>query len=297
MCGIVGLLLKKDSLRPRLGELMVPMLVGMTERGPDSSGMAVFTERVAEGQRKLSLYCQAGDFDWKQLGSALSAKFTAVTLDVRVNHAVMTTTSAPAEIRALLAADFPAVHVLSVGRSIDLYKDVGLPSDVAQRYDFARAAGTHLVGHTRMATESAVTPENAHPYTAGEDWCLVHNGSLANPGMLRRKLEKLGEHFESDCDTESACRYLHWRLQQGESLETALHHAFRDFDGFFTFLMGTGDKLALVRDPFACKPAVVAETDDYVAIASEFRSLAHLPDVRNASVFEPKPEEVYSWSV
>ena len=297
MCGIVGLLLKKDSLRPRLGELMVPMLVGMTERGPDSSGMAVFTERVAEGQRKLSLYCQAGDFDWKQLGSALSAKFTAVTLDVRVNHAVMTTTSAPAEIRALLASDFPAVHVLSVGRSIDLYKDVGLPSDVAQRYDFARAAGTHLVGHTRMATESAVTPENAHPYTAGEDWCLVHNGSLANPGMLRRKLEKLGEHFESDCDTESACRYLHWRLQQGESLETALHHAFRDFDGFFTFLMGTGDKLALVRDPFACKPAVVAETDDYVAIASEFRSLAHLPDVRNASVFEPKPEEVYSWSV
>jgi methylamine---glutamate N-methyltransferase subunit A len=178
-----------------------------------------------------------------------------------------------------------------------LYKDVGLPADVAQRYEFARATGTHLVGHTRMATESAVTPENAHPYTAGEDWCLVHNGSLANPGMLRRKLEKLGESFESDCDTESACRYLHWRLQQGESLETALHHAFEDFDGFFTFLMGTGDKLALVRDPFACKPAVVAETDDYVAIASEFRSLAHLPGVHHANVFEPKPEEVYSWEV
>ena len=297
MCGIVGLLLKNEALRPRLGELMVPMLVGMTERGPDSSGMAVFTEPVSEGQRKLSLYCQAVGFDWKRLGEALAAKFGSVSFDVRVNHAVITTTSAPVLIRAYLAALFPAVHVLSVGRSIDLYKDVGLPADVAQRYNFVHAAGTHLVGHTRMATESAVTPENAHPYTAGEDWCLVHNGSLANPGMLRRKLEKLGEHFESDCDTESACRYLHWRLKQGESLETALHHAFQDFDGFFTFLMGTGDKLALVRDPFACKPAVVAETDDYVAIASEFRSLAHLPDVRNASVFEPKPEEVYSWSV
>jgi methylamine---glutamate N-methyltransferase subunit A len=297
MCGIVGLLVKNEALRPRLGELMVPMLVGMTERGPDSSGMAVFTRPVADGVRKLSLYCQAGDFDWKTLGPALAQKFAGVTLDVRVNHAVMTTSSAPAEIRAYLAASFPAVHVLSVGRSIDLYKDIGLPADVAQRYNFASAAGTHLVGHTRMATESAVTPENAHPYTAGEDWCLVHNGSLANPGMLRRKLEKLGEHFESDCDTESACRYLHWRQQQGESLEVAIHHAFRDFDGFFTFLMGTGDKLALVRDPFACKPAVVAETDDYVAIASEFRSLAHLPDVRNASVFEPKPEEVYSWTV
>jgi amidophosphoribosyltransferase len=297
MCGIVGLLVKNESLRPRLGELMVPMLIGMTERGPDSSGMAVFTSPVADSQRKLSLYVQAGDFDWAKLGASLTRQFAAVTFDVRVNHAIMTSTSSPADVRAFLTASFPAVHVLSVGRSIDLYKDVGLPADVAKRYDFGRATGTHLVGHTRMATESAVTPENAHPYTAGEDWCLVHNGSLANPGMLRRKLEKLGEHFESDCDTESACRYLHWRLQQGESLETALHHAFEDFDGFFTFLMGTGNKLALVRDPFACKPAVVAETDEYVAIASEFRSLAHLPGVRDANVFEPKPEEVYSWAV
>jgi methylamine---glutamate N-methyltransferase subunit A len=297
MCGIVGLLVKNEALRPRLGELMVPMLIGMTERGPDSSGMAVFTNPLAEGQRKLSLYCQSGDFDWKQLESRLKQQFAAVTFEVRVNHAVMTTTSAPSAVRAWLEANVPALHVLSVGRAIDLYKDVGLPADVAHRYEFARAVGTHLVGHTRMATESAVTPENAHPYTAGEDWCLVHNGSLANPGMLRRKLEKLGETFESDCDTESACRYLHWRLQRGETLETALHHAFEDFDGFFTFLMGTGDKLALVRDPFACKPAVVAETDDYVAIASEFRSLAHLPGVHQANVFEPKPEEVYSWEV
>jgi glutamate synthase domain-containing protein 1 len=297
MCGIVGLLVKNESLRPRLGELMVPMLIGMTERGPDSSGMAVFGSPVGETQRKLSLYCQAADFDWKKLGATLAQQFTGVTFEIRVNHAVMTTTASPADIRAFLKASFPAVHVLSVGRSIDLYKDVGLPSEVAKRYDFARAVGTHLVGHTRMATESAVTPENAHPYTAGEDWCLVHNGSLANPGMLRRKMEKLGSQFESDCDTEAACRYLHWRLDQGESLETALHHAFEDFDGFFTFLMGTGDKLALVRDPFACKPAVVAETDEYVAIASEFRSLAHLPGVRNANVFEPKPAEVYSWAV
>jgi len=148
-----------------------------------------------------------------------------------------------------------------------------------------------------MATESAVTPENAHPYTAGEDWCLVHNGSLANPGSIRRKLEKLGRRFDGDCDTEGACRYLSWRLERGETLETALEHAFEDFDGFFTFLMGTHDKLALVRDPFACKPAVVAETDDYVAIASEFRSLAHLPGVKHATIFEPKPAEVYSWSV
>jgi len=297
VCGIVGLLLKKPSLRPSLGELMVPMLVGMTERGPDSSGMAVFSDGVAEGWRKISLYCAARAFDWSRLQTELREYLGDVTFTLNANHCIVATRSDPAKVREWLKRQYPAVHCLSVGRSIDLYKDIGLPSQVADRYSFSRLSGTHLVGHTRMATESAVTPENAHPYTAGEDWCLVHNGSLANPGSLRRKLEKLGEQFESDCDTEAACRYLHWRLTSGDDLETALERAFDDFDGFFTFLMGTRDKLALVRDPFACKPAVVAETDEYVAIASEFRSLAHLPGIRHAAVFEPKPAEVYAWSI
>jgi glutamate synthase domain-containing protein 1 len=297
MCGIVGLLLKRESLRPRLGELMVPMLIGMTERGPDSSGMAVFTDVVTESHRKLSLHCADSGFDWHEVGEALSGFLGDAVFEIKANHCIVTTEFEPAKVREWLARQFPAVHVLSTGRSIDVYKDVGLPAHVAERYGFSQLRGTHLVGHTRMATESAVTPENAHPYTAGEDWCLVHNGSLANPGSLRRKLEKLGEQFESDCDTEAACRYLHWRLASGDTLERALEHAFRDFDGFFTFLMGTRERLALVRDPFACKPAVVAETDDYVAIASEFRSLAHLPDIGHAAVFEPKPAEVYAWSV
>ena len=297
MCGIVGLLLKEKSLRPRLGEFMVPMLIGMTERGPDSSGMAVFTDAVEEQNRKLSLYCAQPGFDWRQVQEALSERVQNAHFEVKSNHCIVTTSADPAMVREWLAKEYSAVRVLSVGRSIDLYKDVGLPSDVANRYGFSGFSGTHLVGHTRMATESAVTVENAHPYTAGEDWCLVHNGSLANPGSLRRKLEKLGERFESDCDTEGACRYLHWRLTIGDSLEGALEHAFRDFDGFFTFLMGTRDKLALVRDPFACKPAIVAETDEYVAIASEFRSLAALPGIKHAAVFEPKPAEVYAWSV
>lgn len=297
MCGIVGLLVKRPELREQLGALMVPMLIGMTERGPDSSGMAVFTEPVDPHCRKLSLYCADPLFDWQALEDALAERHAAAALERKANHAILRTAADPAEVRTWLRGRWPALHVLSVGRQIDLYKDVGLPAEVADRYGFAQLQGTHLVGHTRMATESAVTPENAHPYTAGEDWCLVHNGSLANPGSIRRKLEKLGASFESDCDTEGACRYLHWRLERGETLETALHHAFDDFDGFFTFLMGTHDKLALVRDPFACKPAIVAETDDWVAIASEFRSLAHLPGVRHAALWEPKPAEVYSWSV
>jgi amidophosphoribosyltransferase len=155
--------------------------------------------------------------------------------------------------------------------------------------------GTHLVAHTRMATESAVTPENAHPYTAGEDWCLVHNGSLSNPNSLRRQLEPLGIAFDGDCDTEAACRYFEWRMREGDSLEQALNKGFDELDGFYTFLMGTSDALAIVRDGFACKPALVAETDDWVAIASEYRSLAHLPGVKGATLFEPQPERIYAW--
>jgi methylamine---glutamate N-methyltransferase subunit A len=293
VCGIIGLLIKEPALRLQLGELMVPMLIGMSERGPDSSGLAVFTHATAPTQRKINLYCAEPGFDWRQFEGALLELTGNATFVTEVNHCIVTTSFSPARVREWLARKWSTVHVLSVGRTIDLYKDVGLPGEVAERYAFRRFSGTHIVGHTRMATESAVSLGNAHPYTAGEDWCLVHNGSLANPGSLRRKLEKLGERFESDCDTEAACRYLHWRLSSGDTLE----RAFQDFDGFFTFLMGTRDKLALVRDPFACKPAVVAETDAYVAIASEFRSLAHLPDVKDARVFEPKPAQVYSWSV
>jgi glutamine phosphoribosylpyrophosphate amidotransferase len=125
----------------------------------------------------------------------------------------------------------------------------------------------------------------------------VHNGSLSNPHSLRRKLEKQGIHFDTDNDTEAACRFLEWRLREGDDLGTALAKGTKEFDGFYTFLMGTGDQLALLRDAFACKPAVVAETADYVAIASEFRSLAHLPHINDAHIFEPAPEELYIWKV
>jgi methylamine---glutamate N-methyltransferase subunit A len=302
MCGIVGLLLKKPDWRPRLGELMLPMLIGMTERGPDSAGMAVFTEPLADDMHKLSLYSGEGatgaKFDWATLESQLRGGCDgAARLSAKVNHAVLAFARPVAEVKAWIKANAAGVQVLSAGSAIDLYKDVGLPADIARRYDFGALAGTHLVGHTRMATESAVTVENAHPYTAGEDWCLVHNGSLSNPYQLRRELEPLGIEFDGDCDTEAACRYLEWRMREGDDLEAALHRGFEAFDGFYTFLMGTRDKLALVRDPFACKPAIVAETDDYVAIASEFRSLAHLPDVKHAKLFEPKPAHIYSWSI
>lgn len=297
MCGIVGLLVKTPALRDRLGELMLPMLIGMSERGPESAGLAVFTEPLGGEARKYSIYGGGGSSKgWKDFErSAQQDLGNAVHVHAHANHAVLETTAAPDTVKAWLHSHYPRYDLLSIGKSIDLYKDTGSPREVADRYRFAELSGSHVVGHTRMATETAVTPARAHPFTAGEDFCLVHNGSLSNPYSVRRKLEPLGIEFETDNDTEAACRFLEWRMREGDELETALHKGFDELDGFYTFLMGTGDELALVRDAFACKPAIVAETDDYVAISSEFRSLARLPDVRNAELFEPKPEEVYVW--
>lgn len=298
MCGIVGLLVKNPALRDQLGALMVPMLVGMTERGPSSAGLAVYTAPVAEPRHKLSLYSGENAVDWSDLLGRIAADLKSThEISLHGNHAVLTSTADPDRIAAWLARHAPGVAVLSVGQSIDLYKDVGAPADIAHRYDFKALRGSHLVGHTRMATESAVTPAHAHPFTAGRDFCLVHNGSLSNPHLVRKQLEPLGIEFETDNDTEAACRFFEWRLREGDDLETAVRRGFSELDGFYTFLMGTDRELLIVRDAFACKPAVVAETDDYVAIASEFRSLAHLPHISQATLFEPKPEEIYSWRI
>jgi glutamate synthase domain-containing protein 1 len=295
MCGIVGLLLKKPALREQLGALMTPMLIGMTSRGPDSAGVAIFGSAVTDSH-KLSLFWGEGAADWKRLAQEMNAEFDGKhRFTPTGQHAVLTTPAPPEEVKAWLGEAAPEIYVLSMGRSIDLYKDIGAPADIVERYALDKVTGTHVVAHTRMATESAVTPAHAHPFTAGQDFCLVHNGSLSNPHLVRKKLEPLGIRFVTDNDTEAACRFFEWRMREGDDLATAVHRGFSELDGFFTFLMGTDKEMLIVRDAFACKPAVVAETEDYVAIASEFRSLAHLPGVRHANVFEPLPEEVYSW--
>jgi amidophosphoribosyltransferase len=156
-------------------------------------------------------------------------------------------------------------------------------------------AGTHALGHTRMATESRVTTEGSHPFSTGHDLCLVHNGSLSNHNDLRRKLRREGIDFQTENDTEVAAGYLTWRLREGASLQGALEGCLDDLDGFYTFLVGTADGFAILRDPIACKPAVLAETDDWVAMASEFRAIAVLPGANDARIWEPEPSVVYAW--
>lgn len=297
MCGIVGLFLKDKSLEADLGQMLSEMLVTMTDRGPDSAGIAVYNADQA-GQVKITVQADdpLTDFDGldKKLGAAIVA---SVRMDVRDTHAVLTMPqasldSAMTELRQLE----PVIRIMGRGESIEIYKEVGLPETVVRRFDIAKMSGTHGIGHTRMATESAVTTMGAHPFNTGSDQCLVHNGSLSNHNSLRRKLRRENIRIETENDTEVAAAYLTWKLQNGSSLGEALESSLNDLDGFFTFVVGTKDGFGVVRDPIACKPAVMAETDSYVAFGSEYRALVNLPDIEKARVWEPEPATVYFWN-
>ncbi|MBM3517929.1 MAG: amidophosphoribosyltransferase [Alphaproteobacteria bacterium] len=298
MCGIVGLFLKDPALHPTLGAHISRMLIGMSERGPDSAGIALYHRPIAAPGSKLTLAHADPNFRWRELAGALGADLDEeVDVDVRADHAVFTLAGGHAQARAWLASHHPEVRVMSYGQVIEIYKDTGAPAVVSRKYEVAAAEGSHALGHTRMATESAVTEAGSHPFTADADMCLVHNGSLSNYNRLREWLRRRGQAFESDNDTEVAARYFAYRLGEGASLKEALAAGLTDLDGFYTFAMGTRDGFAVLRDGIACKPAVLAETDAWVAMASEYRSLAGLPGVERAVVWEPEPTVVYSWSL
>lgn len=296
MCGIVGLYLKNPALEHQLGALFEPMLLAMTDRGPDSAGFAIYGDEVKDGWIKLTLQSTTAGYDFKALMGELEGRL-GCSLDwfQNASAAVLKTNADEAAVRAVLAELAPTVRVMSVGQSIEILKGMGLPKDIAERFSLARMKGSHIIGHTRMATESAVTMEGSHPFSTGQDLCLVHNGSLSNHFRLRQELRRHGIEFETENDTEVAAGYLTWRLRQGDSLKEALDHSLEDLDGFFTFAIGTRDGFAVIRDPIACKPAILAETDDYVAMASEYQALSTLPGIDKARVWEPEPATMYIW--
>jgi methylamine---glutamate N-methyltransferase subunit A len=296
MCGIVGLYLKNPDLESSLGALFAPMLIEMTDRGPDSAGFAIYGDEVDEDHIKVTCMHANADHDWDGIGAEMRTRFaTDVSVLHNANAAVLKLAADADAVRIYLAEAHPDVSVMSVGRSIEILKETGLPAAISERFKLSDMKGSHIIGHTRMATESAVTTDGSHPFSTGLDLCLVHNGSLSNHNQLREKLERQGIEFETDNDSEVAAGYLEWRLQEGDSLDQALGHALEDLDGFFTFAIGTRDGFAVLRDPIACKPAVLAETDDYVAIGSEYRALAGLPGIENAKLWEPEPGKVYTW--
>jgi len=296
MCGIVGLFLKDPELEPQLGAMLTDMLVTMTDRGPDSAGIAIYG-RGEPGRAKLTIQSPTPEQDFAGLaeavGQAIGAKAQAEVKDTHVVLAV------PAEklkaAREAVLAIRPGITVMSAGEEIEIFKETGLPKDVAARFGVERMAGTHGIGHTRMATESAVTTAGAHPFSTGADQCLVHNGSLSNHNSVRRRLKAAGMTFQTENDTEVAAAFLTHKMHEGASLEQAMEATLTDLDGFFTFVVGTKDGFGVIRDPIACKPAVMAETDQYVAFGSEYRALVNLPGIESARVWEPEPATAYFW--
>ena len=296
MCGIVGLFLKDKSLEPKLGELLTDMLITMTDRGPDSAGIAIYSG-ADDGRAKITVQSATPDVDFKNLDQDLkNAIGKPVLMLVKSSHAVLEVPLDQLDsARSALTQLRPNIKVMSVGDSLEIYKEVGLPKDVAARFDVSKMKGSHGIGHTRMATESAVTTMGAHPFSTGPDQCLVHNGSLSNHNGLRRELIREGMTFETQNDTEVAAAYVSHKLKEGQDLGQALESGLEDLDGFYTFVVGTKDGFGVVRDPIACKPAVMAETDQYVAFGSEYRALVNLPGIENARVWEPEPATVYFW--
>jgi glutamate synthase domain-containing protein 1 len=295
VCGIVGLFLKNKSLEPRLGSMLAGMLAVMSDRGPDSAGFAVYG--AGDGDHvKLTLRSKTG-LALDDVAGQISLQFgKALPASLRASHLMLTLPRAmEAPARAWLGLHRPDIAVVGAGTRMELYKEVGLPSEVVKRFALAEMGGTHGIGHTRMATESAVTTDGAHPFSTGPDQCLVHNGSLSNHNSVRRTLAHDGLRFETENDSEVAAAYLSWRMREGASIEGALDSSLKDLDGFYTFVVGTESGFAVLRDPIACKPAVMAETDDYVAFGSEYRALVDLPNIACARVFEPEPATVYAW--
>jgi glutamate synthase domain-containing protein 1 len=296
MCGIVGLYLKNSEIRVRLGAYFSPMLEQMTDRGPDSAGVAIYRDAEA-GEAKVTLYDPDLQFDWDRVATDAERDLgVSVTVERISSHAILRAAVDATAMRRWLQTNRPKLRIMSSGNSLEIYKDVGLPADVLSQFGVPQITGSHAIGHTRMATESAVTTEGAHPFNTGDDLCLVHNGSLSNHHRLRDWLrDHANISFQTDNDSEVAAGYLSWRLGQGATITEALEAAISDLDGFYTFAVGTRDGFSVLRDPIACKPAVMAETDDWVAMASEFRALAQLPGIEDATVWEPEPATVYSW--
>jgi glutamate synthase domain-containing protein 1 len=272
------------------------MLEQLSFRGPDSAGVAFYRDPAPEGSCKVTLHSAAQDPGWNDVGAQLRREFGAASPpQVRATHATFVIEAQAEQVQSWLLDHRPELTLMSAGRSIEIYKAAGPPQEFIKRFELASIGGSHALGHTRMATESRVTTEHSHPFSTGLDLCLVHNGSLSNHNSLRRALAREGIRFQTDNDTEVAAGYLTWRMREGATLEQALEGCMDDLDGFYTFAVGTGEGFAVLRDPIACKPAVMAETDEWVAMASEYRAIAVLPGAEDAVTWEPEPGRVYSW--
>ncbi len=266
----------------------------MSSRGPDSAGFAIYNSTNNKKLCKFSL-CLGKNINLSNFVKDIKNNFKDIKTKKISDHLIVTTSSKIESFINFINNKYKDISIVGYGNSIEIFKQVGNPKDVVKKFGLINFKGSHGIGHTRMATESAITTNGSHPYSTGQDECLVHNGSLSNHNNLRRILIKSGKIFDSENDTEVAAGYISSKLIKNFSLKDTLKQSLKDLDGFYTFIAGTKNGFAILRDEIACKPAVIAETKDYVAIASEFQAIAHLPNVNKAKIFEPQPGVVYAW--
>ena len=296
MCGIAGIHLRDESLAPQLGSFMQEMVEGIVVRGPDSAGLALYGDhdRLPEDYSSVSLLDAPDDIKERVSQKLPDAD---VTVEDFAETTFIRAKVKSQELANVVREVAPDAMVIGTGDDSVVYKGVGNPMDLRETYRLADATGWQGVIHTRLATESAVDAEGAHPYSVGNGLSLVHNGSFANHATVRRDLEDKGIEFDSDNDTEVAARFIAYQMEEeGDDLDTALKKVSSALDGFFTLLVTTEDGFAVARDEFATKPAIIAEHPQWVAMASEFQAIAHLPGIEDAEIFEPEPGKVLTWN-
>lgn len=283
MCGIAGII-HKHSATADIGTQMAAMLQSMKHRGPDSTGYALFgppSDQIVI-RFKLADANEARDFGFHQrierdraeIESRLAKLGATVDrVEGETDYAYRAVVTYDGDLKPLAdyLEDVPGCEVLSIGHSLEIIKDLGDAATVSDQYRLAGFDGTHAIGHVRMATESDVDISGAHPYWAYPftDVAVVHNGQLTNYFQWKRRLERSGHRFQSECDSEIIAVYLAQRMEDGLSLENAMNESLDDLDGVFTYMCVTADSLGVAKDEMAAKPLVLYEGDDLVAMASE----------------------------
>jgi methylamine---glutamate N-methyltransferase subunit A len=310
MCGIAGIIYRNGGGEHRVGADMTAMLQAMKHRGPDSTGYALYRPAAENYVMHVKLAESNGKVDFDLEGrlrrqrDEVQARLRAMgaetsTVDSTMDHAMTVTFDFDGDLKQLAdyVEDVRGTEVLSLGRALEIVKDLGDANTVAADYKLKDYIGTHAIGHARMATESDVDIANAHPYWAYPfpDVAVVHNGQLTNYHMWRRRLERLGHRFQSDCDSEIIAVYLAERMAQGDSLEDSMRRSLDELDGVFTYICVTEDALGVAKDELGAKPLVLYESDDIVALASEEIAIRKVVD-REIETYDPYEGAVMVWT-
>jgi hypothetical protein len=313
MCGIAGLIHKDKSVN--IGSELQSMLQALKHRGPDSTGYALYAdndgqnfimrfkvgENVGEGSNAVNEEASVYDERKKIVDKNLSDLGAIIVKEERLTpysfrYEIKYDKDLMEFSKKIESAEM--TEILSIGKSLELIKDIGDAKEVCDRYNLDKITGTHGIGHARMATESGVDIKSAHPFWGYpfSDVAVVHNGQLTNYWNNRRALENKGMRFMSECDSELIAVYLAEKMRNDATLEEGMKDSLKGLDGVFTYFVATKDSLGMAKDTMAAKPLVLYESDNLVAMGSEeiaIRSI--LP--QEIDTYDPFDGEVKVWQI